>query len=103
MIQCKDCEFCEFSDDGKRIFKCDPFSNIKEPHCLEKWQLLRLDMLLASYQSMVTMQSKMAPMQNKVMKYIKRELDDLDESDRWKTDDTEDDDDKPNPEKNEYL
>jgi hypothetical protein len=53
MIQCKDCEFCEIGPDGKRTFKCDPFTNIKEPECIAKWQLIRLDMLVASYRGML--------------------------------------------------
>ncbi len=46
MIQCTQCELCEVGPDGRRAFKCDPFSNIKEPECVAKWQLIRLDMLL---------------------------------------------------------
>lgn len=87
MIQCHDCEFYEAADDGRRIFKCDPFNNIKEPECLLKWQLLRLDMLLAGYRGMSAWQEKMAPMQNKILKYIKREIEDIDESEKWKSDD----------------
>jgi hypothetical protein len=34
---------------------------------------------------MVSSQQKMAPMQEKIFKYIKRELDDIDEADSWKT------------------
>ena len=84
MIQCTKCEYYEQGPDGRRIFKCDPFSNIKEPECLSKWQILRLDMLLSRYQGFINQQQQMAPMQSKIMKYIERELDDLDESDKWK-------------------
>ncbi len=90
MIQCKDCEYCEISPDGRRTFKCDPFSNIKEPECLAKWQLIRLDMLVATHQGMLQWQSKMGPLQDKIFKYMQREIDDLDESDRWKADEDED-------------
>jgi hypothetical protein len=90
MIQCKDCELCEVGSDGRRIFKCDPFSNIKEPECLSKWQLIRLDMLVASYQSMLKWYDKLAPVQNKLMKYMKKELEEMDESERWKVDEDED-------------
>lgn len=86
MIQCKDCELFEIDSEGRRIFKCDPFVNIKEPECLTKWQILRLDMLVASYRNMSAWQSRMAPIQDKIFKYIKRELDDIDEADRWKLD-----------------
>ena len=96
MIQCKDCEFCVITSDNHRTFKCDPFSTIKEPECLAKWQLIRLDMLVASYQGMLKMQQNMAPLQDKILKYMQRELEDLDESDKWKTDE-----DKPDDERNE--
>lgn len=98
MIQCKDCEFFEEEPGGRRLFKCDPFLNIKEPECLAKWQIMRLDMLLANYRGVVVQQQKMAPMQQKIMKYIERELNDLDESDKWKFgDDPEQDQDFEDP------
>lgn len=86
MLQCKDCELFETGADGRRIFKCDPFINIKEPDCIAKWQLLRLDMLVSSYQSMLGWYEKMAPMQDKIFKYMQREIDDINESDNWKID-----------------
>ncbi len=72
------------------MFKCDPFLNIKETECVAKWQLIRLDMLLASYQEMLRWQAKLAPLQDKIFKYMQREIEDIDESDRWKTEDEED-------------
>ena len=89
MIQCKDCEFCEISPTGQRTFKCDPFLNIKEPECIAKWQLMRLDMLLVSYQSMMRSYQKYGPLQDKIFKYMEREIADMDESDRWRLDDEE--------------
>jgi len=89
MIQCKDCEFCEIGPDGRRTFKCDPFTNIKEAECIAKWQLIRLDMLVASYQGMLKLQEKLAPLQDKLFKYMQKEIEDMDESDRWKIDDDE--------------
>ncbi len=86
MIQCKDCELCEIGPDNQRTFKCDPFVNIKEPECIAKWQLIRLDMLVATYQGMLKWYEKMAPLQSKIMKYMKHELDDLNETDKWKID-----------------
>jgi hypothetical protein len=91
MIQCKDCELCEMGPDNRRTFKCDPFVNIKEPECIAKWQLIRLDMLVASYQGMLKWYEKMAPLQSKIMKYMKRELDEMNETEKWKIDDEEDD------------
>ena len=87
MIQCKDCDLCEISPDGRRVFKCDPFSNIKEPECVAKWQLIRLDMLVASYQSMLQWYKQLAPLQDKILKYMRREIEDMEESDQWKLDD----------------
>jgi len=98
MIQCKDCEFCEMGPDNRRNFKCDPFVNIKEAECIAKWQLIRLDMLLVTYSRMQQMQEKMAPLQDKLFKYMEREINDIDESDKWKTDDEgeqQNKDDKP--------
>ena len=86
MIQCQDCEFFSMEPDGRRVFKCDPFLSIKEPECLAKWQLLRLDMLVTSYRQMNAFQARMAPIQDKIFKYVKRELEDLDEADSWKLD-----------------
>ena len=89
MIQCKDCEFCDSDPTGKRTFKCDPFTNIKEPECISKWQLIRLDMLLASYQGMLKWYGKLAPLQDKLFKFMQREINEIDEADSWKTDETE--------------
>lgn len=96
MIQCKDCEYFETGPDGKRTFKCEPFSTIKEPECIAKWQLIRLDMLLASYQSMLKWQSEFTPLQKKLFKYMRRELEDMDESERWKIEEEENKDEDDN-------
>jgi hypothetical protein len=92
MIQCKDCEFCEIGPDGKRTFKCDPFINVKEPECIAKWQLIRLDMLLASYQTMLKWYGRLAPLQDKMVRFMEREINELDEADQWKVDDEDDED-----------
>lgn len=94
MIQCKDCEFYETGPDGRRTFKCDPFSNVKEPECLAKWQLLRLDALVAAHRGLLSWYERMAPMQDKLFKYVQRELDDVNEAERWKVPDEDDDDDQ---------
>ncbi len=93
MIQCKDCEMFEANPDGRRSFRCDPFSSIKEPECLIKWQLLRIETLIATFRSMSAWQEKLAPVQDKILKYVKRELQDLDETERWKVDEEDDTDD----------
>lgn len=87
MIQCQDCEYFKEDSEGRRVFQCDPFKNIKEPECLMKWQLLRLDLLVTHYRTMLSWQQKMAPIQDKLFKYVKRELDDIDEAERWKFED----------------
>ena len=86
MIQCKDCEFFVVDSEGRRSFSCDPFTNVKEPECLAKWQLMRLDMLLASYQGMLRWYGKLAPMQDKLFKYMEREIDEMEQADGWKLD-----------------
>ena len=94
MIQCAQCELCETGPDGRKVFKCDPFSNVKEPECIAKWQLLRLDMLLASYRDMLKCYGRLAPPQDKIFKYVQREISEMEESDQWKldTDETHDPD-----------
>lgn len=87
MIDCNDCEFCEIDGNGRKSFKCDPFSNVKEPECLQKHQIFRLDMLIRSYHSMLRFQEKMAPMQDKIIDYVKREIDDIEDSESWKSSD----------------
>jgi hypothetical protein len=84
MIQCKDCELYRQEPDGRRIFLCDPFNNVKEAECLAKWQLLRLDMIAATQNNLASAQAQLAPIQDKILKYIKRELEDIDESEKWK-------------------
>jgi hypothetical protein len=102
MIQCKECEFYRQEPDGRRVFLCDPFINIKEPECLAKWQLLRLDMIASAQNNMAAAQAQMAPLQDKILKYIKRELEDIDESEKWKTDD-EIEQDTPSQDQKEYF
>jgi hypothetical protein len=71
--------------------------NIKEPECIAKWQLIRLDMLAATYQAMLKFQEKMAPLQDKVLKYMQREIEGMDESERWKLEDEDQDRDEKEP------
>ena len=47
-------------------------------------------MLVASYQNMMRWQNKLAPLQDKMFRYMEREIDEMDETDRWKVDDDED-------------
>ena len=84
MIQCNDCEFFRKSPTGEISFACDPFTNIKEPECLTKWQLIKINQMVAGYQATLNYYRKLAPMQEKMFKVMERELDDISEADRWK-------------------
>ncbi len=96
MIQCIDCEFFDRAPGGTVILRCDPFSTIKEPECLQKLQLFKLEAMVRAHQSAGTMQQRLAPLQEKMIRYLEHEMNDLDEADRWKTgplDDEPDDED----------
>ncbi len=92
MIQCKDCEFYERNAAGAILFRCDPFTNIKEPECLAKWQLVKTNQMIAGYQSMLNYYRKLGPLQEKMFKVIEREMDDINEADKWRVDDDDDED-----------
>lgn len=100
MISCKDCEFCKVGPDGQLAFDCDPFSNVKEPECINKWLLLKTDAMVRAYQATLEYYHRLAPLQERMFKHVERELDDIDESDKWKLDEDEDqeqpDSDEPN-------
>ena len=50
-------------------------------------------MLLASYQGMLMWYKKLAPLQDKLFKFMQREIEDIDEADSWKLDENEPEDD----------
>jgi hypothetical protein len=97
MMQCSECEHFTRGTEGQVVFRCDPFSTIKEPECLQKWQLIKLDLMVRAYQATVDMYHRLAPLQEKMFRQMEREMDEVDEADRWKygleDDDDEDDDD----------
>lgn len=96
MIQCQDCEYFERGPNGQIRLKCDPFSTIKEPECLRKWTLIKVDQMVASYQAMMKSQQRLAPLQEKMFKFMEREMDDIDEAEKWRMpgeDEDNDDDD----------
>ncbi len=111
MIQCSACEYYRPDAVGAARFACDPATNVKEPECLAKWQLIkldamtgrldamtsRLDTMVRAYQSTVNIYQRLAPLQEKMFRHMEREIDDLDEADGWKRgyDDEPDDDDGP--------
>ncbi len=90
MINCKDCEFCKTDPSGQLSFSCDPFANVKEPECVNKWLLLKIDLMVQAYQATLEYYHRLAPLQERMFKHVERELDDMDESEKWKTDDDED-------------
>jgi len=92
MIQCKDCECFNRDEDGRVSFSCDPFSNVKEPECLAKWELIKIDQMVQAYHATLDYYRRLAPMQEKMFKVMEREMDDLNEADRWKVDEDEDED-----------
>jgi hypothetical protein len=93
MLQCSQCEYFVRGPAGQAGFRCDPFTNIKEPECLQKWQLVKLEMMVQAYQATIAMYNRLAPLQEKMFRQMEREMDDLDESEQWKR--TEEDEDDP--------
>ena len=112
MMQCQDCEHFSEGPGGQVQFQCHPFKNIKEPECLMKWQLIKLDVALRgsqvavtkldqmvrAYQATVEMYKRLAPLQEKMFRHMEREIDDLDEADSWKLAGDDDDDDNDDDE-----
>jgi len=94
MIQCEDCQYFHRSQDGEISFSCDPFKTIVEPQCLIKWQLLKINQMVASYQATLEYYRKLAPMQEKMFQVMEREIDELNEGDKWKVNDDEDEEDE---------
>jgi hypothetical protein len=93
MLMCKDCELASFGPNGQVALRCNPFTTIKEPECVQKWQLLKLDALLQAYTAQLATYRRMAPLQEKMMKFMEREMDDINESDKWKAEYDEEDED----------
>ncbi len=58
-----------------------------------KWQLMRLDMLLSTQEALFRNNAKLAPLQDKLIRYVEKEIDDLDDADSWKYGDDGDPDD----------
>lgn len=91
MIQCEQCELFERGAGGQVTFRCDPFSNIKEPECLAKWQLLKsseltqkVDRLVAAYEATLSIYRRMQPLQEKMFEHMEREIRETEEGDSWK-------------------
>jgi hypothetical protein len=98
VIQCKDCSFFHRGPDGQVSFSCDPFSTIVEPECIAKWQLIKTNQMVASYQATLEYYHRLAPMQEKMFKVMEREIDDMNDAESWKfTEDGSEDEDDWNP------
>jgi len=95
MIQCKDCEFCEMDARNQVQLKCNPFTNVKEPECLLKWQLLRLDLMTRAYMATIAEYKRIAPLQEKLYRRMSKEMDDMDDADSWKNPGDEDEPEGP--------
>ncbi len=93
MIQCIDCELFKRQDSGEVSFACDPFTNVKEPECLAKWQLIKINQMVAGYQATLDYYRKLAPLQEKMFKVVEREIDEMSEGEKWRiADDSEEPD-----------
>jgi hypothetical protein len=94
MLQCAECEFCQHDAAGNVRLTCDPFVNIKEPECLAKWQLIKIETMVQAYQATLKVYERLAPMQEKMFRHMEREIDEIEETDSWKygADDADDDD-----------
>lgn len=90
MVHCKECEYYQAGPDGMPVLLCNPFANIKEPECLTKWQLLKLNRIAKAHDETVAMYARLAPLQEKMMRHIEREIDDADDADEWKRAEDED-------------
>lgn len=96
MLKCSECEFFGgYRSDGSPRLLCDPFTTVKEPECLLKWQLVKLDVLSRSHEATLEMHRRVAPMQEKLFNFMEREMDDVDEAERWKYGSDDDEDDAP--------
>ena len=100
MIQCRDCEMFVGGPGGQMSFRCDPFTNVKEPECLVKWQILRtaelnqrVERMVTAYEATLKIYKRLEPLQEKMFRHMEREIDDIDEGEAWKL--GEDDEEEP--------
>jgi len=91
MIQCQECRYFRRAESGEISFSCDPFGNVVEPECLVKWQLVKINQMVASYHATLEYYRKLAPLQEKMFKAMEREINEMSEGEKWKTTDEEQD------------
>ncbi len=96
MMRCTDCEYYGGISGGKVHLLCDPFTNVKEPECLAKWQVLKLETMVQAYTATLEMYRRLAPLQERMFRHMEQELDEVEEADAWKyaLDDDDDDEDE---------
>ncbi|MHC4982840.1 MAG: hypothetical protein ACYTF6_06690 [Planctomycetota bacterium] len=58
-----------------------------------KWQLIKINQMVSSYQATLNYYRKLAPMQEKMFKVMERELDDMNEAEKWKIPEEEEEED----------
>jgi len=92
MLRCTECEYYSSNADGSPRLTCDPMSTIKEPECLAKWQLIQLNVIAQSHKATLDMYRRLAPLQEKMIKHMEREIDETEDADSWKHGDDEDED-----------
>ncbi len=63
-----------------------------------KWQLIKTDLMVQAYHTTLEFYRRLAPMQEKMFRHMEREIEDMDEADRWKIDEPESPDDPEAPE-----
>jgi len=97
MIRCSDCEHYHRNERGQVTFSCDPFTTIKEPECVQKWQLIKINQMVEAYHATLSYYQKLAPMQDKLFKAMERELDDMEEGESWKYNEDDEDEEEPKP------
>ncbi len=97
MIQCNECEHFHRNEQGQVSFSCDPFTNIREPECVLKWQLIKINQMVEAYHATLSYYQKLAPMQDKLFKAMERELDDMDDGESWKHSEDDEDEEEETP------
>jgi len=95
MFQCEDCEYFERGENDEVILHCDPFSTVKGPECLMRWQLLKFNEMTNFYERTLEYYERFAPMQEKMFNAMEKEIDSMNEAERWKYSDDDEDEDGP--------
>jgi len=94
MLRCQECEYFSLSRDGSPKLNCDPFTTIKEPECLLKWQLIQLNLMARSHQATLEMYQRLAPIQEKMFQQMEREIEESESADQWKYSNDNDEEDE---------